>query len=373
MNNETGVLTEPISMAEIKNLAKKAISDKLFPGCAIAVIENGKINFCMFGKQTYEEKSPKIETESMYDIASITKPMLATIILNLVSSGKLNLDQEIKKIIEISGSCSKMITIRNLLTNTVDFNITDDLKKYNPYSIMSAIKTKGLSDVPGTSFAYHNTTAILLGHVLETFLKKTGRLDEVFRDNLFHPLGMFKTTFNPTKNEGDLKQIVPTEKISANSPKLLHGIVHDEIARIFNPVPVGCAGVFSTIEDMAKFAEFILSRCQRKGKLPMPEINADIFEQMCINQVEHIPGHYFGFGWDKFAPGYSSCSCFNKRAIVMTGFTGCSIMLDPEKSFGVVILSNAIHPNRNPGSMKQFRKDILESVLTCKHCGVNVA
>lgn len=364
--NTTG---QGLSIERIREIAQKTLEERLFPGCSIGIIKADGSNYGQFttdvihiGKHTYEQQSPNTSQNSVYDIASLTKAILGTYACHLASKKRLSLLDNIRDYLpEFIGKYTENVTIQDLLTFTIQLNITEELHKHTPKEIWNMIHTRGLVYASNTKFSYKNTTSLLLGKIVEEVTKLP--LDISLEKNLFTPLQMKDTTFHP-KKMFQQSVIVPTEYDLKWRKKLLHGEIHDELAYSLYPQPVGCAGLFSTMDDLLIFGKMIL----RSGKINNDEyISTQIFEQIIKNQIPHTNNTY-GLGWDKLSTKYSSCTCFNKRAIIITGYTGCSMMFDGEKSTGIIILSNAVHPTRNPGSLSEFRKRIVEEVIYCKHC-----
>lgn len=364
--------------------ANKAIANKLFPGCAIHIIKQNPETFghseasfiertLYFGKHTYEEHATVVSEQSVYDLASITKMMVGMLALRLISKDYFELDTLVKEVVpEFSGNHAESVTIRHLLTNTVELNLDDKLSTHTPEEIWEHIMSVGLRYPPGTYHKHRNTTSMLLAKVIE---ETTGfTIDERLATGLFSPLGMHNTTCHPLKFFGDKRNIVPTEEVEyLDDKKLLWGDVHDELSRMFYPKITGVAGVFAPISDMALLAKMILSgrKWNNYHFLEEHESNESklLGYQMRRNQISHLSGHQFGFAWDKFFPGYSPCSCFTEEAIVSAGFTGTSMTLWPEKHFGLIILSNTVHPVRQPHqAMKEFRQRITNLCIYCKHC-----
>ncbi|MCX6755415.1 MAG: serine hydrolase [Candidatus Nomurabacteria bacterium] len=347
----------PAYIGKITDLARKAIEDKIFPGCTIGIISQKEEHLLAFGHQMYEH-SPAINiNRSVWDISSITKAIVGTYACSMISDGIISLETKIADVLPIKGRFVNELKLKHLLSFTITLDTEEDLQKLKAAEIEKIILNSGLKVQPGIEFDYRNTTSILLGFFIEK-IKGTG-LWEILEKDFFLPLNMNNTTFHPDTQ--DKSNIVPTELVAG---KPLRGLVHDETARLLLPRTVASAGIFSTLPDLMKFSKMILKRGE--GFL-----DEKTFNNMTSNQLHDIKNHRYGLSWDKFKLDYCACSCFSKRALIITGFTGCSIMLDYEKNLCIVILSNAVYPHRKPGSMYNFRKSVAESIIVCKHCGLN--
>ena len=363
--------TVPRSFDSIKDLitthTEIAINTKLFSGCVIGIIRNDKEAILPFGSYTYESGATQMHENSVFDVASITKSVpTSSLALWLISQGRLKLDDPLKKFIpEFEGTYSDDVIIQHLLTFTMELNISLDILNLNPYSIvgddiLEKVLKAGLAEKPGSNFQYRNTTSILLGIVIERITGK--KLDVLAEEIFFRPLGMNKTMFDPLARI-PRSEIVPTE-ICAWRDKLIQGEVHDEMTSLFGGKAVGSSGLFSTVPDLLRFAKMIMSRGSFNAGNFFSQRILETFKENYLKDI----GREYTLGWDKLSWGYIGCPCFCRTAIVITGFTGCSMMVDIRKCIAIIILSNAIHPKRDPGSMYEFRRTIADIMVYCKHC-----
>lgn len=370
----------------IQDETRRAINEKLFPGCVIGIAKpNHKWglphddvfheSILSYGSFTYDPHARSMFENALFDIASITKTIVAMLALRLVSQGKLSLSDPVKNYIpELSGAYTDRAIIKDLLTFTIELDLNEenvDFRKLNRDQIWKIITTCGLKEIPGKMHKYRNTTTLFLGKVIEAITGK--KLDEYTEIALFKPLGMTMTTWNPRKY--DLYDIVPTE-VDPWRGRCIHGEIHDELSHIFSEANevIGAAGIFSTVPDLMKFAKMIVLG----GKFG----RYDFFEErstqkrlmisniMRQNNISDIPGHRYGLGWDKHTlhKEYSRCKCFENEAILITGFTGCSLRIHAERGYIEIILSNAVHPKRNKGSLFEFRRTIAHFCTYCSKC-----
>jgi CubicO group peptidase (beta-lactamase class C family) len=187
---------------------------------------------------------------------------------------------------------------------------------------------------PGKDFRYSCLGYITLAYIIQ---KVTGKDIATFaRENIFLPLGMKKTFFNPPP---ELKgQCVATEVISG---KPLIGIVHDPLARLQGGIS-GNAGLFSTADDLALFARMMLNQGELNGQR--------ILSPLSVRRMTEIyPEVLFsgrGLGWDVNSP-YSTSrgDLFGRSSYGHTGYTGTSIWIDPETKTFIIFLTNRVHPD----------------------------
>jgi CubicO group peptidase (beta-lactamase class C family) len=177
----------------LKDICTRAIAKKIFPGCAIGIVLQGEKNFFSFGNLTYAQKAPLVTEKTVYDIASITKVIPTSLLaLKLLEEGKITLETKVRNILpEINNYYQDKITLHHLLTQTLDFNLKlSTLKNLSPQELLSKIFHARLRFPPGESYAYNNTTSILLGLVIERVTQKN--LELLAYEMLFQPLEMKK-------------------------------------------------------------------------------------------------------------------------------------------------------------------------------------
>ena len=353
----------PISQA-----VNQAIKNKTFPGCVVGVVNrNGERQILPFGNFTYDELSPKVEENTIYDTASLTKSIpTGSLALQFIDEGKLKLtDKLIDHIPEFNNSDRENVLIKHLLTYTLDgYGLASAISKIGGKSmkditfsdLQNLLLTHNFENRPGTVFKYTNIPAALLGLVVEKISGNT--IDNLADEHFFKPLNMTRSTFYPEKFS--LDEIVPTEKDDWRG--LVHGIVHDESAYICKKEAkiVGHAGLFSTAPDILSFLEMLLHRGTFQGQKYFSE---KIVEQIGTNQIAEL-NDFTGLGWElnqsRFMGDYCTPHTFGK-----TGFTGTLCVCDVKKGVAYVILSNRIYPKRPDDStaINIFRKNIGEVIL----------
>lgn len=353
---------------EIRHAANQAIKDKTFPGCVVGIVKrSGERQVFPFGDFTYENSSPKVKEDSIYDTASLTKSIpTGSLALQLIDEGKLKLtDKLIDYIPEFDNSDRENVLIKHLLTYTLDgYGFTSTALKIENKSIQDITATDLLDLVlthdfekrPGTVFKYTNIPATLLGLVVERVTGST--LDKLADERFFKPLNMARSTFYPENFL--LEEIVPTE--SDDWRGLVQGIVHDESAYICKKEGkiVGHAGLFSTAPDLLNFLEILLHKGTFQNKRFFSE---QIIEQMGTNQISEI-NESTGLGWELNQPRYMGEYC-TPHTFGKTGFTGTLCICDVGKGIAYVILSNRIFPNRpaDSAAINAFRKAVGEIIL----------
>lgn len=345
----------------IKKRIEQAIQNKIFPGSVIGIVlQNRKRLIISSGKFAYESTSEKIEPDSIFDVASITKSIpTACLALYLIDQGKLKLSDKLTTFLQkYQGDYREQITFFHLLTQTLSFKtVLSTIKDQTPKAILNSILKAKLAESPGKKFCYTNTTSILLSLAIEKILGQT--LDQAAEEIFFKPLKMFSTTFHPEKLEKS--KIVPTE-IDPWRGKIIHAEIHDESAYLLKKIIIpGSAGLFSNAPDLLNFLEMLLNKgCFKDRSLLSPHI----ISQISQNQIPDLKEHA-GLGFELNQPYMGQKR--RPNTFGKTGFTGCAIIANPDLKVGIVILSNYTYPKRKPDkvSINSFRENICDIVYDC--------
>jgi CubicO group peptidase (beta-lactamase class C family) len=340
-------------------IIEKAIKDKVFPGCTLGWIKDGERKVYAFGKHTYEENSINVNTDTIYDVASITKSIpTSTILLMLIEKGLLSLGDPVYKFIPEFANFEnkkevKIIHILNYTLNLIVPSMTS-LKDKNPKDLINIVMKAELREKPGINHLYTNSTAGIMSVIIEKVIGR--RLDDISQEYLFDKLEMNRSTFYPLKKFSK-DQIAPTE-IDEWRGGLLQGVVHDESSWVLEKKgPTGVAGLFSTTPDLLNFCEMILNNgFYKENKILSLETIQEIFKNQIIDSKQS-----FGLGWEmndsSFMGKFSSGDMIGKR-----GYTGCLVLLDLKKEIAMVLLSNRVFPKRpeNGEAINQVRRDLAD-------------
>jgi len=335
------------------SLMNDAVEDSAWPGGVILGAKNGKIFLKEgIGYNTYEKETPT-QSSDIFDLASITKVISTTsAIMKLVDMKKVSLDDFIvKHLPQFKGNQPEYfdqkskITIRHLLTHTAG------LPPFKQYYKMDVNVDTRLDSVFNTepiysledSTIYSDVGLITLGKLVEA---ASGHSLDCFVDSLiFQPLGMTSTFYNPSDQK--LHRIVPTE-INPNS-RLIHGIVHDENAYSIGGV-AGHAGLFSTARDLARFSQMMLN----DGIYGWKRIFREKTVKEFTKKAYIVEGSSRCLGWDSPDGEASGGVYLSDSSYGHTGFTGTSLWIDPENEIIVILLTNAVHPNRKSKTPKYY-------------------
>src|SRR6202451_1728375 len=275
--------------------------------------------------------------------------------MQLVEQAKVRLnDPVVKYLPEFAPNGKDEITVRQLLTHYSGLEPDLDLKapwqgKDTAYSMAFAETPQ---DPPGSKFTYSDINFIVLGALVERV--SGGPLDEHATHPIFSPLKMMRTRFVPPLGSpaGWIQKIAPTQY--DENEHMLRGVVHDPTVRRMGGV-AGHAGLFSTADDLSKFAQALLNG--GGGILSA----AAVVKRTSPEQPPAAPV-LRGFGWDIDSPFSSNRGDFLPvGSFGHTGFTGTSMWIDPTTKTYIILLTNAVHP-RGKGNAIGLRSKVATEI-----------
>jgi len=344
--------------AKIDSIIVHAIKDSAFPGAVVLVSKVAEIIYEKgFGHFTYDESSPKVKTTTIYDLASLTKIIATTTAAMIcIDRNLFKLDDPVYKYIPgFSENGKENILIKNLLLHNsglpawkkfYDKNLGTESIINNIYSIKPEYSA-------GTKTVYSDLGIIVLGKLIEKVAEK--KLDEFCEDEIFLPLNMNKTFFNPPNSVN--YKIPPTEIDDYWRNKLVQGEVHDETSSLLGGV-AGHAGLFSTAKDLSKLCQMMLDEGKYNGTQFIKPETIKLFMK------RFSPESTRALGWDtKSVTRSSAGNKFSKTSFGHTGFTGTSIWIDPERKLFVVFLTNRVYPSRENKKIINVRPKLHNAVI----------
>ncbi len=339
----------------------RAVADHAFPGGVLAVGYQNELIVREFGRQTYDAKSPAVNVDAIYDAASLTKPVVTgTLVAMQLEAGRIGLDLPVARYIPEwndgpNSDWRKTVTVRNLLTHTSGLPAHRDyfLTLHSKREFIASICKEPLEYAPGTKTIYSDLGFILLGEILERATGKT--VDQLAHDQIFAPLDMQSTMFNPPKNL--LGRIAPTENDAAFRKALVQGVVHDENAFAMGGV-AGHAGLFSTAGDLAAFCQMLLNGGIYGHHRMLTRATISQF-----TSAQALAGNAHTLGWMSPTPNSTSGKYFSARSFGHLGFTGTSIWIDPDRQLFVILLTNRVNPTRDNDKIAAVRPAVHDAVI----------
>ncbi len=343
-------------LQKIDAVVNEEIAHRRLPGAIVLVGRDGRIGWRKaYGSRVIEPTRESMTTDTIFDVASLTKIVAtATSIMMLVERGLIRLEDPVSKYIpELKGQGTERITIELLLTHrsgyAPDFNLKERWTGYD--EAIKRLIAEPLRQPPGARFVYSDIGYIALGEVVH---RVSGMpLDEFAKKNIFAPLRMNDTGFRPGTQLR--ARIAPTEKrrgqrsylgdspqeVDADGDQWLRGEVHDPTSFRMNGV-AGHAGLFSTADDLAIYAQMILNGGQYDGaRILSPLSVAEMTRPRLVTETWTR-----GLGWDiNSSFSTNRGDLFPLGSFGHTGFTGTSMWIDPSTKMFVIFLSNRVHPD----------------------------
>lgn len=310
---------------------------------------------------------------TVFDIASLTKVCpTSTLALSYILEGKLGLDEKVADYLpQLQTNYREEVRIFHLLTHSLDYRVPmKTLRELPPEEILNALYTYQFAAAPGAQFNYGNPASVLLGMIL---CKISGKnLQEQGAERFFRPLQMTRSGWDPlTRQENPIpkEEISPTEICSFRGREI-QGEIHDESAWVLRKLfPVGSAGMFSCVPDLLKFVQMMLNdgvssdgkRIAPAGILNLASVNA-FTNPTYGNCPAGAAGDCTALGWELNASKFMGTKV-SPRTFGKTGFTGASIVADPDQGAAVVLLSNFTYPHReaNADRIHAFRATLADA------------
>lgn len=329
-----------LDIPEIDALVARALEERRMPGAVVLVgRRDGVYLRRAYGQRALLPAPLPMTEDTIFDLASLTKPIVtATLIHQLVEQGRLDLDDAVSEHLREFGAQGKEhVTIRQLLLHTGGLPIVNPLGDYagGPVQAYQRVFDLRLAMPPGQGYLYGDISYIVLGALIERVAGEP--LDVLARRRIFEPLGMRDTGFRPALHERH--RIAPTEVADERPIPLIHGEVHDPRAWLLGGV-AGNAGLFSTADDVARFARMLLNDGELEG--------ARILSRGSVQELTRphlLPGAVRSPGWDIASPYAKARGLhLSPRAFGHGGYTGTSLWIDPELDLFVSFSSNRVHP-----------------------------
>ena len=347
------VRPQPLAEA-VSEVTQEEIASGHTPGAVILVGRAGQtVVRQAFGSRTVDPPQPMAE-RTIFDIASLTKVVATTpAILQLAEQRRLRLDDPVARYWPAFGQNGKdSITIRQLLTHFSGLRVGMDDRR--PWSgrdgALEAIAADRPVAPPGSRFSYSDVDFIVLGELVRQVSGLD--LDVYCARNLFAPLGMRDTRFTP--DPALRERIAPTEVIRG---ELRWGEVQDPIAYRMGGV-AGHAGLFSTADDLARFAEMI----RRGGVLDgVRVLSAEAVQNMTSPASPPSSATVRGLGWDILSRYSTDFAAFSDQSFGHTGYTGTSIWFDRALDAYTIILTNRLLPDGR-GQVRDLRARLSQVV-----------
>lgn len=366
-------------------IVREAIKDTTFPGCQVLVAKNGKIIYNKnFGHYTYNKKTT-VKSNTLYDLASITKVAATTaIIMRMVDEKKIDINKTLGDYLPeyVKGTQYENVILKEMLTHQARFRpwipfYTATLKEGELNPRFYSTKKTGFynTEVAKNIYIFKNYNKAIMKRIVATNLlkkkrykysdigyyflkeiieKKTKRTLDFVADSIYYKsMGLRYTTYKPL-DKFKKSQITPTEMDTIYRNQLIHGFVHDQGAAMLGGVG-GHAGLFSNATELAAIMQLFLNEGNYGG--------VNYFKDSTINYFTSAPfketDNRRGIGFDKPTlnlKGGPTCNLVSLESFGHSGFTGTRAWVDPKHDLVYIFLSNRVYPDAN--NWKLVRNDI---------------
>lgn len=338
-------------LAVVDPIIQQAIHDGQIPGAVVLIGHNGQVVYRKaYGNRSLEPRRELMTTDTVFDLASLTKVIATTTsVMQLVERGKIRVSDPVSKYLaEFAQNGKEDITVRQLLTHYS--GLAPDLDLKTPWSGKDTAYKMAFAEKPETpgQFVYSDIGFIVLGALVEQVSGQS--LDAYTAAHVFMPLKMTRTRYLPPK--AWRPKIAPTQY--DDHDHMLRGEVHDPTAFRMGGV-AGHAGLFSTADDLSKFAQALLN-----GGAGI--LSSTMVEKMTTPEQPPNATAVRGFGWDIDSPfSTNRGDLLPVGSFGHTGFTGTSLWIDPTTRTYIILLTNAVHP-RGKGSAIALRSKVATAV-----------
>ena len=321
-------------LAVVDRVIQDAVRAGQIPGAVVLIGHRGDVVYRRaFGRKGFGANAPEMTLDTVFDMASLTKSLAtAPSVMRMVEQGQIRLNDPLSRYIpECAANGKDDITIRQLLTHfsglAPDLDLRQQWSGYDTGIKLACAETP--TDPPGARFVYSDINYILLGELVARLAKMP--LPQYADAHFYQPLGMTHTRFLPPVEWR--ARIAPTESDGV----ILRGVVHDPTARRMGGI-AGHAGLFSTADDLARFAQAMLNKDE---KLLSPAI----IEKMTTPQQPASATVLRGLGWDIDSPWSSNRGeLLPVGSYGHTGYAGTSLWIDPYSKTYIIVLTNRIDP-----------------------------
>ncbi|HZP43008.1 MAG TPA: serine hydrolase domain-containing protein [Candidatus Binatia bacterium] len=369
-----------MDFAPLARALDEAVAAGAFPGAVVLVSRAGQVvHHAAYGSRSLEPETSPMQPDTIFDLASLTKPLATTTALMLLlAEKKVSLDDRATRFFHNFGVHGKThVTFRHLLAHCSGLAgwrpYYRDVERIEREGRLNFVASHGAKEFVfeqvhrerpeyelGARSEYSDLGFMLLGELVEVVTRAT--LDRFCHERIFRPLRLRSTAFvdlttlrtrRLTPVEG---MIAPTERCPWRG-RVLCGQVHDDNAYAMGGV-AGHAGLFANAADVHTLAARLLACWRGEDEFVPPEI---VREFWTIDRT--VPGSTWALGWDTPTPGSSSAgSRVSSGAVGHLGFTGTSLWIDLGRSAIVVLLTNRVHPRRTNEKIRDVRPKVHDAV-----------
>lgn len=346
-------------MTPLTSILEEAREMRQFSGAAYMVGTKDQVLAAGAVGTTAWEDGLDVSMDTVWDIASITKPIVAIAAVMLARAGQLRLTDPVSKFLpEYRDSDKAAITLLELLTHSSGIPGQQPLYRTAPtrQQLLDAVRGLPLRYAPGAGVEYSSQGFMIIGQILEVVAAQG--LDTLLAGGVLAAAGMRDTQFCPPP---ELEPRIAATEWCPWRGRLVKGSVHDENAAVLGGV-AGHAGLFSTAGDLSRLGQALAGDGQLDGS---QVLDRELVTEMARPRTDHLPLRRC-LGWQ----GADRDDCPVGQSVSAgsyghTGFTGTSLWIDQDRGLFVTLLTNAVHPKRRADGLRAVRSRFHDAVLAC--------
>lgn len=369
-------------LSAVTALLEQGVEQGVYPGAVLLVGQGGDLLYeKSVGRRSLDSDAGLMQRDTVFDIASITTVLVTTtLVARFIERQRLNLEDRVARYLQgISVNGKGTITIGQLLSHRGGFPqwhpYFEELIRANAGARVGIMTSRGAADYVynsivrsslkykiGTKQVYSDVGFMLLGHLLEVLSGLS--LEKLAQQEIFSPLGLKSTAYinlGLIKRHGIqpvIDMIAPTEECSWRK-RVLCGEVHDDNAWAMGGI-AGHSGVFSTASDLYRFAREMLAAFYGESQYLSREVVTKLWQP-----AEGGPSTGWRYGWDSpSAENGMTEAGLSTGAVGISGFTGCSLWIEPSEGLTIILMTNRIHPSRSNKKIRGFRTELYQKVMS---------
>ncbi|WP_248802821.1 serine hydrolase [Pseudomonas sp. MWU13-2100] len=344
---------DAVARLQAARIVEGQIAAGRIPGAVVLIGDAGHVFYRQaFGQRATLPVAEPMTLDTEFDLASLTKVIATTTaIMQLAETGRLDLNAPVARYWPAFAAHGKnTVSVRDLLAHTSGLRADLPARPAQPgrEGVLSAIAAERPRSAPGERVIYSDLNFVVLGELVERISRLP--LDAYCRVHIFGPLGMRDTLFLP-----DLGRAARSAPTTPDQAGMRQGHVHDPTAQWMGGVS-GNAGLFSTADDLARFAQMLLND-GRAGSTRILRSQSISALATAASPLANPP--WRGLGWELAAPLVANRDRLPPVGMLgHTGYTGTGLWVDPLTQQFIVILSNRVHPN-DRGDARPLRAQLL--------------
>ena len=324
---------------DLKDRIEQVIKGGMSPGCSVLVTKKEKELFRLSTGNFSDTDITVVTSDTLFDLASITKLYTSAIILTAEKEGKLNILDKVAKYLPIFEKSE--LTIQDLMTHQANFGkrLSEYRDKYQKSFGVEILKVvppiKATQDVH-----YENITYLFLGQLVETIYQEP--LRAIFSD-FFRTHDLISTKLGSSDKE---KLVSPPTEVREG--EIVQGHTHDESADLMGGI-AGNAGIFASTNDLAKFGRLWL-----EGKF----VSRDNLKKV-FTDYSKAGTRSQGLGWHQDLYGQSTKDW---GVYLHAGYTGGLLAVHPSSSTACAFNCNRTYYGRDNTKHREILKMLAEHI-----------